>query len=186
MATSTVIQDFGSSVYGFQVNGYVFQATTTAPTTSSTNTGPTTTQASTGTPHSSSLSQGTKIGIGVGVSLGVIGLLSLLAALFLVRRYRRKRQPDVLVPPMEHTPAYTETPELSNTDRFSQRPTINPGLSTRASIPQGMPPQQSEMVWEDANGAEASKDGTSPQNGRSHEMSATPQGPLSLPTVDRE
>lgn len=87
---------------------------------------------------------------------------------------------------MEYTPAYT--PELSNTDRFSQKPTIiGPGSPTRASVPQGMPPQQRETVWEDPHAAyNPSKDGTLPQHDGSHEMSATLKAPLSLPTVDRE
>lgn len=75
----------------------------------------TTTSAPPVTTNTSGLSSGAKAGIGVGVSLGVVGICSLLAALFLIRRHRKKT-----------TLADSEGKEVANVSSPSQNlsPTI--------------------------------------------------------------
>ncbi|OIW23617.1 hypothetical protein CONLIGDRAFT_637587 [Coniochaeta ligniaria NRRL 30616] len=77
-------------VAGIPVNGWVFaQETDTASTACAT---ATTTIVS--LPRDTGLSNGAKAGIGVGVSLGVIGLLTLLAGIWMMRRARRRGNGD--------------------------------------------------------------------------------------------
>jgi hypothetical protein len=176
----TTITAVGSSVYGFQIDGYVFAPTTTSGSILATATSPSTTGAATSTTttgttpgtnnsHSSGLGTGAKIGIGVGVSLGALGFLSLLLALFLIRRNQRKWQENR--PPMEYS---SYTPELGNTERVTRNPVSSPRSSTRSSAPpQVMSPQPSETIWEEnvPAGYDPSKDGVLPQDG-AHEIHA--------------
>ncbi len=168
-------------VYGLQINGFVFAPTTTTTTSSAATSTPTSTSATTTSPaggnngKSSGLSTGGKIGVGVGVSLGALGLISLLLAWFLIRRHRKKWQPDE--PAMEHV-GYT--PELPTTGRFSRKPVGSARTSTRTSVPHTMSPPPSETLWgENPNTYDPAHDGTSPQHDGLHEMSATLKVPFS-------
>ena len=94
---TTLITASGSNVYGVPVNGYVFAPTTTTmsgrATSSSDDTSALTnapTSGSTSVPARIGLSSGEKAGIGVGVTLAILGLRTLLVAWFLIRQHRRK------------------------------------------------------------------------------------------------
>ncbi len=96
-----------AAVYAVQLNGYVFAPASTtssitstgsssalglASETTSTSTGSATsgTSSPTNISTSSGLSTGAKAGIGIGVALGVIGIASLVLALFIVKRRKGK------------------------------------------------------------------------------------------------
>jgi hypothetical protein len=100
---TTTITVADASVYGVHLNGYIFGTTSSSPTamttsansTSSTGTTSSTSTSATSSPTggaSSGLSSGAKAGIGVGVTIGAIGVLSLIAAWLLIRRHRRKAE----------------------------------------------------------------------------------------------
>lgn len=87
----------GEIVSAPQINGYILAAAATTtnskPATDTTSTTPTSTSATSGTSAPSTgsgLSPSAKVGIGAGVAGGVLGLLALAGAFFLIRRYRRK------------------------------------------------------------------------------------------------
>jgi hypothetical protein len=111
--TTTLITATGVSVFGVHLNGYVLattsssapattsmSATTSATTSLSTSTTSASSSAasSTNAAASSGLSSGVKAGIGVGVAVGAIGIMSLIAAWFLIRRHRRKADYTAEVP----------------------------------------------------------------------------------------
>ena len=106
VSATTLITASGGSVYGIPMNGYVFAsnplvATTTATMTTATParvTSSSWTRVSTSvatdvaisTPAPSRLSLGAKAGIGVGVTLAILGLCTLVTTWVLIRRHRRK------------------------------------------------------------------------------------------------
>lgn len=83
---TTSVSAFGASVWAAHINGFVFSTSIT-----STLVGRTTALLATAQPTSSlissSLITGARVGIGVGVSLSVLGFCSLLLAFFLIRRH---------------------------------------------------------------------------------------------------
>ncbi|PMD59208.1 uncharacterized protein K444DRAFT_664331 [Hyaloscypha bicolor E] len=92
---SATISSEGASVFGVQLNGYIFAPSSTASSSSSilslaTSTGPTVSPTSSQTPSTGGLSTGVRAAIGVGVSLAVLGLCALFVSLFCIRRYRKK------------------------------------------------------------------------------------------------
>jgi len=137
---TTSIADDNVNVYGIPVNGYNFAASTTtttsspsSATTNSLTTGPTNTSAfpSSSTPTATGstnagLSPGAKAGIGVGVSLGILGLISLIAAIFLLRRRRPKKETafnnatELPSPPENPHPTYKFASELKATAPLSE------------------------------------------------------------------
>jgi len=92
---SATISAEGASVYGVQLNGYVFAPSSTTSSSSSilslaTSTRPTVSPTSSQRPSTGGLSTGARAAIGVGVSLAVLGLCALFVTLFCIRRYRKK------------------------------------------------------------------------------------------------
>lgn len=88
--TSTVPSP--SPIYAIQVNGWAFaEETGTATGSSNACTATTTIGHSTGAADPG-LTSGDKAGIGVGVAMGVIGLLSLLAGIWMMMRARRRER----------------------------------------------------------------------------------------------
>lgn len=97
-----------TTVAGIQVNGWVFaQETSTASTACA---AATVTvdglPASTASSTDNGLSSGAKAGIGVGVALGVIGLLTLLAGLWMMRRARKRESDYGAAPLAQHAQAH--------------------------------------------------------------------------------
>lgn len=98
-------------IYGIQVNGWAFaQETASATDASNGCTATTTTTVIGGVANPTStvdpgLSTGAKAGIAVGVAMGAIGLFSLLAGLWMMRRVRKRDQAHV-PQVMEHDPRY--------------------------------------------------------------------------------
>ncbi|KAI9686851.1 MAG: hypothetical protein M1822_002604 [Bathelium mastoideum] len=97
-ASATTTLDFDSVIVAMAVVGWNVKYTTTSPTSRAANpvsaaSAGTTTSSSaispstnTTSPPPDGLSSGAKAGIGIGVAVGVIGLLALLGAIFLLRR----------------------------------------------------------------------------------------------------
>ena len=87
VTTSSVLST-SATVWGFQINGYVFPEPTIVSTTTSSNAATSSTSLSTGagSPNTFGLSQGAQIGIGVGLALALVGMGSLIATWLLFRR----------------------------------------------------------------------------------------------------
>jgi hypothetical protein len=92
MANATLVSAIQMNGWNFVPTTTISSSTTTSAPTTSTPT-QTTSSASSPTAAAASDDTGRNIGIGVGVSLGTIGLLSLLFALWFVRRRRRGATP---------------------------------------------------------------------------------------------
>jgi len=102
VSATTLITASGGSVYGIPMNGYVFASTslaamtttaTPARVTSSSRMSASTsvsTDVLASTPAPSRLSLGAKAGIGVGVTLAILGLCTLVTTWVLIRRHRRR------------------------------------------------------------------------------------------------
>lgn len=90
--TTTSVLSTSATVWGFQINGYVFPESTTVSRTTSSNaaTSSTSPSADAGSPNTSGLSQGAMVGIGVGLALGLVGIGSLIATWLLFRRNHRR------------------------------------------------------------------------------------------------
>lgn len=84
---STLTTNTSLTVYGVQINGWIFAEETGEPGDSP--------ACNTSSPSScnGALDTGDKIGIGVGVGMGVIGLATLAAGLLMMRRARNTRRP---------------------------------------------------------------------------------------------
>jgi hypothetical protein len=102
-----------TTVAGIPINGWAFaQETGTAASTACAAAATTTVTSSASAEPNAGLSSGAKAGIGIGVALGVVGLLTLLAGLWMMRRFRR-RESDYGSAAMvqEQAPGYTASPE---------------------------------------------------------------------------
>ncbi|TAQ89175.1 hypothetical protein B7494_g2471 [Chlorociboria aeruginascens] len=109
LTSRTIFATTGASVYAVPMNGYNFNdvadvASSSASTTSSssssstalansgsTSSGPSNTSSPSSTPVAV-LSTGAKAGIGIGVALGALGLIGILATFLLLRRNKKKAQ----------------------------------------------------------------------------------------------
>lgn len=92
VTTSSVLST-SATVWGVQINGYVFPEPTTVSPTTFSNAAMSSASLSTGagSPKTSGLSQGAQIGIGVGFALGLVGMGSLIATWLLFRRNHRRK-----------------------------------------------------------------------------------------------
>lgn len=150
---STVTSE--TSVVGVQINGWKFAEETTAPTPG---TGSVTLAASSQTasadavvPQSEAFGTSAKIGIGVGVSLGVTGLVALGAGLLMMYRARKALRSMTSLPPVEKNLSDGGIRSVS-TSQLSQSyapkaPVINPVVEM---------PQYPEQSWSSGHSPELS------------------------------
>lgn len=182
LPATTTISQFGGSVYGVQINGFIFSTPTTSTTASTTNASETSTTPTissainqqSSTSSSAGLTTGAKIGIGVGVSLSVLGLCALVLAFFLVRRSKSK------VWQMDGSPVESTTlPEQNGKEPILRKPVASQRISTRASVAQTVSPKPSSTPWEDTLvGPDTSHEVGLAQQDSVHEMSATLKVPF--------